>query len=221
MSDDVSRDVSEKKNVSENAMGGNRAGDRTEVRAEGRGVVRSEGIVLGRRGWRAARSTPGSRPIPMATMATMALAALLASPTAFGHDDPTMIPDGSDPIVRWYQPPGAPLVVDWDVETTPFELGAVPSIFPAQAVPDESCWALHLETDEPLRVRVRAVQDGLVSAWSDYTVVPEPGLSAALAVGVPLLLIAARSRRGRSRSTPGRGRGTQLPRRTITFFVWV
>jgi len=124
----------------------------------------------------------------------MGLATLLASPTVSGHDDPRMIPDGSDPIVRWYQPPGAPLVLDWDVETTPFESGAIPSVFPAQAVPDESCWALHLETDEPLRVRVRAVQDGLVSAWSDYTVVPEPGLRVALAVAVPLLLIASRPR---------------------------
>jgi hypothetical protein len=131
----------------------------------------------------------------------MALVAILTSATASGHDDPLMIPDGNDPIVRWYQPPGAPIVMDWDVETSPFEPDALPSVFPAQAVPDESCWALHLETDEPLRVRVRAVQDGLVSAWSDYTVVPEPGLNGALAVGVPLLLIAARRRR--EYPTPG------------------
>lgn len=181
--EDVSDDVSEREsaNVSEHA------GDRADAT--------NDGGMASRRGWGACKLVLAVGPM------LMALAALLASPPASGHDDPRMVPNRNDPIVRWYQPPGAPLVVDWDVETTPFEPAAVPSVFPAQAVPDESCWALHLETNEPLRVRVRAFQDGLVSAWSDYTVVPEPGLHAALAVGVPLLLIAARRRR---RATPER-----------------
>jgi len=162
--------------------------ERGTGRSQARSSAGNAGDLMGRRWWR------GCRLVREAGPTLMAVVALLAALTASGHEDPQMIPDGSDPVVRWYQPPGTPLVADWDVEMTSLEPGAMPSIFPAEAVPDESCWALHVDTEEPVRVRVRAFQNGVVSAWSDYTLVPEPGLATALGVAVPALMIAARRR---------------------------
>lgn len=136
------------------------------------------------------------------TSALLAGPALMIADPAFGHDDPMLIPDGNDPVVRWYQPPGSSVVLDWDVEMTPYGSDGAPIVTPAQAFPDESCWAIDVETIEPVRVRVRAVQDGMVSAWSDYTVVPEPGVGMALGVAVPLLLGAASRRRSASSAQP-------------------
>jgi len=146
--------------------------ERGTGRSQARSSAGNAGDLMGRRWWR------GCRLVREAGPTLMAVVALLAALTASGHEDPQMIPDGSDPVVRWYQPPGTPLVADWDVEMTSLEPGAMPSIFPAEAVPDESCWALHVDTEEPVRVRVRAFQNGVVSAWSDYTLVPEPGTAA-------------------------------------------
>ena len=124
------------------------------------------------------------------------LSTLVVAGPGFAHEDPMLIPDGADPIVRWYQPPGSVPVLDWDVEITPYGSVGEPLVMPAQAYSDPSCWAIDVETQDPVRVRVRAVQDDAVSAWSDYTVVPEPALGLTLAVAVPLMALSARRRSG-------------------------
>jgi hypothetical protein len=133
-------------------------------------------------------------------------AMLLLQPTlAAAHTIPGALPPvPPDYDVRWFQNPDTHDIQDWDIEITPFESGYAQRIVQAQPFPDDrSCWIATVPADGPARVRIRAVQDGVVSVWSGYTTVPEPGFGVALTLG-GLFLACLRNPHGRSSFRPPR-----------------
>lgn len=131
-------------------------------------------------------------------------ASLLVASAASGHWDPVQIPPAGDYLIRWYQPHGAVPVQDWEIEVTPQNRPWTRFTADARVVPDSSCWALEVPVAETANVRIRAVVGDQVSAWSRYTVVPEPGLSLGVVTATGALAGLARRRCRRSRSGSGK-----------------
>ena len=141
------------------------------------------------------------------TASVLAVAATLVASAASSHTSSVPLPPGSDYVIRWFQPHSVRPVANWEIEVTPQSSPAQRFIATAQAMPDDSCWALQVPVNAASNVRVRSVVGSQVSAWTRYTTVPEPGLSVGLLSSAWLLRFLSRknvrqkrSRRSRSRS---------------------
>lgn len=119
--------------------------------------------------------------------ACLGLSTAWIAAAASSHTLPVPIPPDSGFLIRWYQPHSVQPVRDWEIEVTPNRNPAWRFITPAQAIPDDSCWALDVPIAEAATVRVRSVVGNQVSAWSRPTSVPEPGLAAGISAATGLL----------------------------------
>jgi hypothetical protein len=129
---------------------------------------------------------------------------LLLQPTlAAAHTIPGALPPVPDYDIHWFQNTDEHDVQDWDIEILPFESRYARRIVQAQPFPDDrSCWTATVPAEGPARVRIRAVQDGVASAWSGYTAVPEPRFGFALTLGGLFLAYLRNPHRGSSLRPP-------------------
>ncbi|MEZ4332618.1 MAG: hypothetical protein R3F35_12725 [Myxococcota bacterium] len=99
--------------------------------------------------------------------------------------------------LKWYQPQGASTIDDWDLEITPLRDANARFVASALVRNEHACWALDVPATEPSLARIRPIAGPSIAPWSAYTLVPEPGLGAASAIGVTgLAWLARRRRRG-------------------------
>lgn len=128
------------------------------------------------------------------------LHALFWTVQAQAHPGPGFLPPVMDYVLQWYQPVAPHPVEDWDVEVVPFDTSRPAYTIPARASQDTfSCWLMHIPSDDgPVRVRMRAVQGGETSAWTDYRTVPEPSVGVASSLGALVVALLGHRRRRRA-----------------------